>query len=130
MVAAAADAGVREVMVAAAGAQEAALVTGMTVQAVRTLSEVQRFYEARSAGVDAVLPLPEALDSPWLVIHVVSAVIATVNNIGPGLGLVGPSSHFGVLTDLQIWVLSFAMVLGRLEMLAVLVLFTGQFWRK
>jgi trk system potassium uptake protein len=59
-----------------------------------------------------------------------SAVIATVNNIGPGLGLVGPSSNYGVLNDGQIWVLSFAMLLGRLELLTVLVLFTGHFWRK
>ncbi|MDR7152369.1 trk system potassium uptake protein TrkH [Hydrogenophaga palleronii] len=59
-----------------------------------------------------------------------SAVVATVNNIGPGLGEVGPASNFGVLTDVQIWVLTFAMLLGRLELLTVLVLFTGHFWRK
>jgi len=59
-----------------------------------------------------------------------SAVIATVNNIGPGLGLVGPASNFGVLNDFQLWVLSFAMLMGRLELLSFLVLFTGQFWRK
>ena len=59
-----------------------------------------------------------------------SAVVATVNNIGPGLGDVGPTSNFGVLGDFQIWVLSFAMLLGRLELLTVLVLFTGHFWRK
>jgi trk system potassium uptake protein TrkH len=59
-----------------------------------------------------------------------SAVIATVNNIGPGLGMVGPASNFGVLNDFQLWVLSFAMLMGRLELLSFLVLFTGQFWRK
>lgn len=59
-----------------------------------------------------------------------SAVIATVNNIGPGLGQVGPASNYGVLTDFQLWVLSFAMLMGRLELLSFLVLFTGQFWRK
>jgi trk system potassium uptake protein TrkH len=59
-----------------------------------------------------------------------SAVVATVNNIGPGLGEVGPASNFGVLTDVQIWVLTIAMLLGRLELLTVLVLFTGHFWRK
>lgn len=59
-----------------------------------------------------------------------SAVIVCVNNIGPGLGQVGPASHFGVLNDLQLWILSFAMLLGRLELLSVLVLFTPQFWRK
>ena len=42
----------------------------------------------------------------------------------PGPGLVGPAGHFGVLNDFQLWVLSFAMLLGRLELLSVLVLFT------
>jgi trk system potassium uptake protein len=59
-----------------------------------------------------------------------SAVVATVNNIGPGMGLVGPASNYGVLNDFQLWVLTFAMLLGRLELLSVLVLFTGHFWRK
>jgi trk system potassium uptake protein TrkH len=59
-----------------------------------------------------------------------SAVIVCVNNIGPGLGAVGPASHFGVLNDFQLWILSFAMLLGRLELLSVLVLLTPQFWRK
>ena len=59
-----------------------------------------------------------------------SAVVATVNNIGPGLGQVGPASNFGVLGDLQLNMLSFAMVLGRLELLSFLVLFTGAFWRR
>jgi trk system potassium uptake protein len=49
-------------------------------------------------------------------------VIVCVNNIGPGLGSVGPASHFGVLSDFQLWVLSFAMLLGRPELLYVLVL--------
>lgn len=59
-----------------------------------------------------------------------SAVVATVNNIGPGMGLVGPASNFGVLTEFQLWVLTYAMMLGRLELLSVLVLFSGAFWRR
>lgn len=59
-----------------------------------------------------------------------SAVVATVNNIGPGLGQVGPASNYGVLGDLRLNILSFAMLLGRLELLTFLVLFTGAFWRK
>lgn len=82
-------------------------------------------YGAATVGLTMVL-LFTGMD----IVTAFSAVIATVNNIGPGLGLVGPSSHYGVLTDGQIWVLSFAMVLGRLEMLTVLVLFTRQFWRR
>lgn len=59
-----------------------------------------------------------------------SAVIVCVNNIGPGLGLVGPSYNFGFLNEFQLWVCTAAMLLGRLELLSVLVLFTTQFWRK
>jgi trk system potassium uptake protein TrkH len=59
-----------------------------------------------------------------------SAVIATVNNIGPGLGQVGPSGNYGSLNPFQLGVLSFAMLLGRLELLSVLVLFSSHFWRK
>jgi trk system potassium uptake protein TrkH len=59
-----------------------------------------------------------------------SAVIATVNNIGPGLGEVGPSGNYGGLNHFQLGVLSFAMLLGRLELLSVLVLFSTHFWRK
>ncbi|MGA9025019.1 MAG: TrkH family potassium uptake protein [Steroidobacteraceae bacterium] len=59
-----------------------------------------------------------------------SAIIACINNAGPGLGLVGPSSNYGVLTDFQTWVCSAAMLLGRLEVFTILVLFTPTFWRK
>ena len=58
-----------------------------------------------------------------------TAVIAMVNNIGPGLGEVGPAVNFGVLTDFQTWVCTFAMLLGRLELLGLLVLFTPSFWK-
>lgn len=59
-----------------------------------------------------------------------SAIIACINNAGPGLGVVGPASNFGVLTDFQTWVCTFAMLLGRLEVFTVLILFTPQFWRR
>ncbi|WP_090137982.1 TrkH family potassium uptake protein [Limnohabitans sp. DM1] len=64
------------------------------------------------------------------IVTAISAVIATVNNIGPGLGEVGPSGNFGGLNPFQLSVLSFAMLLGRLELLSVLVLFSSHFWRK
>jgi trk system potassium uptake protein len=59
-----------------------------------------------------------------------SAVIACINNAGPGLGLVGPGSNYGVLNDFQTWVCSAAMLLGRLEVFTILVLFTPTLWRK
>jgi len=59
-----------------------------------------------------------------------SAIIACINNAGPGLGLVGPGSNYGVLSDFQTWVCSAAMLLGRLEVFTILVLFTPTLWRK
>ncbi|MCQ8895580.1 TrkH family potassium uptake protein [Limnobacter humi] len=59
-----------------------------------------------------------------------SAIIASINCLGPGLGAVGPAGNFQVLTDVQTWVCTFAMLLGRLELLPILVLFTPAFWRK
>jgi len=59
-----------------------------------------------------------------------SAVIACINNMGPGLGVVGPASNYQGLTDFQTWVCSFAMLVGRLEIFSVLVLFTPAYWRK
>ena len=59
-----------------------------------------------------------------------SAIIACINNAGPGLGVVGPASNFQVLTDFQTWVCSLAMLLGRLEIFSALVLLTPIYWRK
>ncbi len=59
-----------------------------------------------------------------------SASLACLNNAGPGLGLVGPGSNYGVLNDFQTWVCSAAMLLGRLEVFTILVLFTPTLWRK
>lgn len=59
-----------------------------------------------------------------------SAIVASVNNMGPGLNEVGPAGNFQGLTDFQTWVCALAMLLGRLEMLSFLVLFTRGYWRK
>jgi trk/ktr system potassium uptake protein len=59
-----------------------------------------------------------------------TAVIACINNAGPGLGVVGPAGNYQGLTDFETWVLSFTMLLGRLEIFSLVVLFTPQFWRK
>jgi trk system potassium uptake protein len=58
-----------------------------------------------------------------------TAAIACLNNTGPGLGQVGPAGNYQGLSDLQTWVCILLMLLGRLELLAVLVLFTRAFWR-
>lgn len=58
-----------------------------------------------------------------------SAIIACINNMGPGLGSVGPATNYASLTDFQSWVCSLAMILGRLEIFPLLVLITRAFWR-
>jgi trk system potassium uptake protein len=55
--------------------------------------------------------------------------VACLNNIGPGLGEVGAAVNYGGPNDFQTWVCTFAMLLGRLEMLSLRVLFTPQFWK-
>jgi trk system potassium uptake protein TrkH len=60
----------------------------------------------------------------------VSAIIACINNAGPGLNVVGPATNYGALTDFQTWVCSAAMFLGRIEIFTLVVLFTPAFWRK
>jgi trk system potassium uptake protein len=57
-----------------------------------------------------------------------SAVAATMNNLGPGLGNV--TQNYASLSDFNLVVLSFSMLLGRLEIFTMLVLFTPAFWRK
>jgi trk system potassium uptake protein TrkH len=60
----------------------------------------------------------------------VSAVAATIFNVGPGLGAVGPSDHYGHLPALAKWVLSACMIAGRLEFYTLLVVVTPAFWRR
>jgi len=82
-------------------------------------------YIATTIGLTMLLLL-SGLD----IVSAFSAVVATVNNIGLALGVVGPSANFGVLTDFQTWVCTVGMWMGRLELLAVMVLFVPAFWRK
>jgi len=60
----------------------------------------------------------------------ISAAAATITNAGPGLGDVGPSKNFGELPDFVKLVLSFSMLLGRLEIFTFLVILLPSFWRK
>ena len=59
-----------------------------------------------------------------------SAAVTALANVGPGLGdVIGPAGNFSTLPDSAKWLLSLAMLLGRLELFTVLVLFMPQFWR-
>jgi trk system potassium uptake protein len=59
-----------------------------------------------------------------------SAAVSALSNVGPGLGpVIGPAGNFASLPDPVKWILSFAMLLGRLELFTVLILFMPRFWR-
>jgi trk system potassium uptake protein TrkH len=60
----------------------------------------------------------------------ISAVAASMFNVGPGLGSVGPADHYGHLPALAKWVLAGCMIAGRLEFYTVLVILTPTFWRR
>ena len=57
-----------------------------------------------------------------------SSIVACINNTGPALNQVGPATSFGGLTDFQTWVCTVTILLGGLELITLLVLFTRAFW--
>jgi trk system potassium uptake protein TrkH len=59
-----------------------------------------------------------------------SAVVATVNNAGPGLNEIGPAGNYSSFSDFQANVCSLAMILGRLEMMSFLAIFSLDYWRE
>lgn len=59
-----------------------------------------------------------------------SAIVACINNLGPGLGSVGPTHTYAGLNDFQIWVCTAGMFLGRIEIITFAVVLTPAFWRK
>lgn len=92
------------------------------------LSSVMVFFVTfiLSIGVFSVALAFTGLD----MITAVSGAATALGNIGPGLGpVIGPAGNFAPLSDLAKWLLSAAMLLGRLELLAVLAILTPQFWR-
>jgi trk system potassium uptake protein TrkH len=102
------------------------VVMGGQVVSVRIMQSVIAFmmmYGATLVGLTMLL-LFSGLDP----VSSFTAVIACVNNIGPGLGEVGPAVNYGGLSDFQTWVCTAGMLLGRLELLSLLVLFTRKFW--
>ncbi len=61
----------------------------------------------------------------------ISGAATSISNVGPGLGeIIGPNGNFSTLPNASKWALSLGMILGRLELFAILVLFIPSFWRK
>ena len=60
----------------------------------------------------------------------ISGAATSISNVGPGLGsTIGPNGNFSSLPDISKWILSLGMILGRLELFAILVLFLPSFWK-
>jgi trk system potassium uptake protein TrkH len=92
------------------------------------LSSVMAFFVlfVVSLGIFSVLLALTGLDF----VTSVSGAATALANVGPGLGpVIGPAGNFAPLSDLAKWILTAAMLIGRLELMVVYVLFTARFWQ-
>ena len=65
-----------------------------------------------------------------LLLGAISGAATSISNVGPGLGpIIGPNGDFSSLPDISKWILTIGMILGRLELFAILVLFLPSFWK-
>ena len=109
-------------------------------KAVRTIRYNGRIVPADvQAGIQSMFTLYMAvfilssLALAWLghdALTAISAVAATLGNVGPGLGTVGPVENYSHFSLTSKWICSFCMLVGRLEVYSVVVLFFPEFWRK
>ncbi len=83
------------------------------------------FYMALLLGITAVVST-----GGYPILTSFTTALATLGNIGPGFGRVGPAENYSFFPDYIKWVLSAAMMLGRLELYTVLVILTPSFWKK
>ncbi len=77
-------------------------------------------------GISAVLLAGTGVDF----VTAFSAVAASIGNIGPGFGMVGPVENFAHIPDMGKWLLIWCMLLGRLEIYTMLILLVPEFWRR
>lgn len=102
---------------------------GRQVVAAPVVTEALAFGMVFTLTV-AVGAIAVALLDPVDLVTAFTASLACVANVGPGLGMVGPTDNFGFLSAGSKIVLSLAMLLGRLEFFALLALFVPDFWRR
>ena len=84
------------------------------------------FIVAASAVIVGILEAGQGIDLETCL----GAVLATLSNIGPGFGAVGPTENFSGLRDVTQLFLAGLMILGRLELFAILVLFVPAAWKR
>ncbi len=90
--------------------------------------QVLSFFFAAMVITGVMTMLVALLEPEATLVTAFTAVAATINNIGPGLEAVGPTQTFAFLGGPAKWLLSLCMVMGRLEYMAILVLFAPRFW--
>jgi trk system potassium uptake protein TrkH len=105
-----------------------AKVSDPVVEAVQSFFLFYMFLFMTSVFLLAFIDanIAEGLD----LVTAASAVAASLGNIGPGLGDVGPAANYSGLPILAKWLLSGLMIVGRLELFPVLVLFTKDLWKR
>lgn len=93
------------------------------------IASVFVFFAGYMVSIAALSVLVALTGQPFEIAF--SSVIACLTNSGPGIGpIIGPSGNYSSLSDFAKYVLVFAMLLGRLEVVTILVVFTKNFWRK
>ncbi|HWQ93912.1 MAG TPA: TrkH family potassium uptake protein [Gammaproteobacteria bacterium] len=94
----------------------------------RTIAAVSAFFATYLASFTIIALSISAMGVD--LVTAFSATAAAINNTGPGLGAVGPAANFAALPEAAKWLLSLAMLLGRLELFTLFVILTPAFWRK
>ena len=103
-------------------------VPDLVVETVQTFFLLYMF--AFMTGVFLVAMVGFVSDSSLDIITMVTAVASSLGNVGPGLGEIGPTGNYLGLPGATKWVLSWLMIVGRLEILPILILFNPEVWRK
>lgn len=93
------------------------------------LSSQTSFYLLTYISMFILFLMLTSLSTPNF-ITAFSAVVATFNNIGPGMDLVGPTGNYAHFNDFTTFILSIVMIMGRLELFPILVLFFPRTWRR
>lgn len=115
----------------------ATLLHPNSVKKIKMDGKVVEHETIRSANIYLIIYILLVAGSVLIVsldgfdlITTVTSVIATFNNIGPGLGVVGPMGNFSTLSVLSKLVLIFDMLVGRLEIFPMIVLFFRDTWKR
>jgi trk system potassium uptake protein TrkH len=103
-------------------------VPDLVVETVQTFFLLYMFAFMTGTFVMAILVSLSGADTD--VVTIVSSVATSLGNVGPGLGEVGPTGNFLGIPWAAKWLLASLMIVGRLEILPILILFNREVWRR